>query len=155
MPRSISRVILLCGLLTLTAAAGSCQRRPAWNLAPVEGIITKEGRPLKGIEVVFVPEADTVGPRTSGLTDEAGHYRLRTDGGDIGAAVGAHRVYFHDTHRVALTTLGRLPKEKVKELNKEAASVPPRVPSSYGHPNETPLRVEVHPGPQVIDFDIP
>jgi hypothetical protein len=28
------------------------------------------------------------------------------------------------------------------------------VPPSYGHPNETPLRVEVRPGPQVIDLEV-
>jgi hypothetical protein len=162
MVRSISRIVLLCGLWTLAATAGGgCQRGPTWNLAPVEGTITKDGRPLHGIEVVFLPDADTVGPRSSGITGEAGHYRLRTDGGEDGAAVGSHRVCIHDTHRGPLS-LGRLPKKaaNAKEVPKEgmplqkAASVSARVPPSYGRPHETPLRVEVHPGQQVIDLEV-
>jgi hypothetical protein len=162
MVRSISRIVLLCGLLTLAATAGGgCQRGPTWNLAPVEGTVLKDGRPLHGIEVVFLPDADTVGPQSSGITDEVGHYRLRTDGGDDGAAVGSHRVCIHDTHRAPLS-LSRLPKKaanakafpKEGVFLKEAASASPRVPSSYGRPNETPLRVNVRSSPQVIDLDV-
>jgi hypothetical protein len=162
MARSFNHVVLFCALLVLTAAAGGCQRGPTWNLAPVEGTITKDGRPLQGIEVVFVPDADTVGPRASGLTDEAGHYRLRTDHGDDGAAVGSHRVCLQDTHRVPLP-LGRLPKdaanaEKVQKAlkeRKEAASASPRLPFSYGRPNETPLHADVRPESQTLNFDLP
>jgi hypothetical protein len=132
----------------------------------VEGIVTKGGRPLANVQVIFLAdvEAGTQGPRASGLTDEAGHYRLRTDAGDDGAAVGTYRVCLHDTHRVALQSFGRLRKEasnaegiqkKVKEFNKEAGSPSPRVPPNYGRPNDTPLRAEVHPGPQTRDFDVP
>src|SRR5262245_13366194 len=103
--------VLFCILLALLAASAGCQRGPMWNLAPVEGTVTKGGRPLRGIEVVFLPDADKQGPRASGLTDEAGHYRLRTDAGDDGAAVCTHRVCLHDTHRVALQSFGRLRKE--------------------------------------------
>jgi len=106
---SISRGILVYGVLALAAAAGSCQRRSTGDLTPVEGTVTKAGCPLCGIEVVFLP--DTVGPRASGITDETGHYHLRTDGGEDSAAVGSHRVCIHDTHRVALKVIGRLPKE--------------------------------------------
>src|SRR5689334_2297251 len=78
-------VVLLCGLLSL-AAGGGCQRGAKWNLAPVEGTVTKEGRPLAGAMVVFLAdsEASTTGPRASGWTDAAGHYRLRTDRGEEG-----------------------------------------------------------------------
>jgi hypothetical protein len=161
MARSINHVVLWCGLVPLAAASGGCQRAPTWNLAHVEGTITKDGHALRGIEVVFVPDADTVGPRASGITDEAGHYRLRTDGGYEGAVVGPHRVCLHDTHRVSLL-LGRLPKDvansekaqkKMKELM-DAASDSRSVPSSYSRPNETPLRIEVHHGPQSIDLEV-
>jgi hypothetical protein len=161
MARSISRIVLSCGLLTLVAPAGGCQRGPTWNLAPVEGTVLKDGRPLRGMEVVFLPDADMQGPRSSGITDEAGHFRLRTDHGDDGAAVGSHRVCIYDTSRVPLP-LGRLSKKaaNAKEVPKEgmplqkAASASARVPPRYGRPNETPLRVEVQPGPQVIDLEV-
>ena len=154
MARSINHVVLWCGLVPLAAASGGCQRGPTWNLAPVEGAITKDGLPLRGIEVVFLPDADTVGPRSSGLTDEAGHYRLRTDGGNDGAAVGMHRVCIHDTHHAPLP-LGGLSKEKMKELNKKAVSASPQVPLNYGRPNETLLRAEVRSESQTLNFDLP
>jgi hypothetical protein len=105
----------------------------------VEGTVTKDGRPLADIEVIFLTdiEAGTQGPRASGLTDEAGHYRLCTDAGDEGAAIGQYRVCLLD------------PLAKPETPAKEW-----RVPPRYGSFNETPLRVEVHPDPQIIDFDI-
>ncbi len=67
-----SRVALLCGLLTLAAG---CQRGPTWELAVVEGTVTTDGHPLKGVEVVFLPDTDAgaAGPRATSRTDAAGH----------------------------------------------------------------------------------
>src|SRR5262245_54429173 len=92
------RVAVFCGVLTLAAAAGGCQREPRWNLAPVEGAVTRAGRPLANIQVVFLAdvEAGTQGPRASGITDQAGRYRLRTVNGDEGAVMGHHRVRLVD-----------------------------------------------------------
>ena len=46
-------------------------------------------------------------------------------------------------------------QKKVKEFNKKAASASRWVPPRYGRTNETPLRAEVYPGPQTLDFDMP
>src|SRR5262245_51469786 len=88
------RVVLVCSLLALGALSGGCHRSQAWNLAPVEGTVTKGGRPLQGVEVVFLADsdADTMGPRAAGRTDEAGRYRLRSDIGEDGVVVGKYRV---------------------------------------------------------------
>src|SRR5690242_2884422 len=98
MLRSISGIFLCGVLLPLAAASGGCQREPRWNLAPVEGTVTKDGHPLAGIQVIFLADADagTVGLRARGITDEAGHYRLRTDNGDDGAVAGKYRVVMLD-----------------------------------------------------------
>src|SRR5690349_18745913 len=82
---SYGRVAFLGGLLTLVAATGGCQRGPTWDLAPVEGTVTKDGRPLAHTQVFFVADLDagTQGPQAIGKTDKDGHYRLRTgNGGD-------------------------------------------------------------------------
>src|SRR5262249_8955757 len=88
------RGVLSGALLALVATARGCGRRSTWSLAPVEGTVTKGGRPLQGVEVVFLPDSDTgtVGPRAVGRTDEVGRYSLRTDSGEDGAAVGNYRV---------------------------------------------------------------
>jgi hypothetical protein len=164
MPRSISRMVLWCGLLILAAAAGGCQRGPTWDLAPVEGTITQAGQPLAGIQVTFWAdiEGGTQGPRTSSFTDAAGHYELRTDTGERGTAIGRYHVCLVDTHYQNPNLLGRLStttvnakkvQVRMKPVQMEKSG-PPRVPLSYGHPDKTPVRVEVQPGPQVIDFDV-
>jgi hypothetical protein len=164
MPHSTSRVVFLCSLSALAAAAEGCQCGPTWNLAPVEGTITKDGRPLRGVQVVFLPDADadTQGPGASGFTDEAGHYRLRNHNGDDGTVVGKHRVVILDS-TVAKGVKGWKELAARRLQPKEAAPLPPadakrpeapRVPPRYGRFDETPLRVEVHPGPQVIDFEV-
>jgi hypothetical protein len=153
-------VLILLGIVVITSAG--CQSGP--EFAPVEGTVTKAGKPLAGAIVVFYPDSDTPVPRsTSAPTDKAGHYRLHsTRGGDDGAAVGTHRVCILDTHNAGRNLLGHLPKsaanakeiqEKVGQLKIEVP-VSSRVPPSYGRFNETPLRAEVHPGSQVIDLDV-
>jgi hypothetical protein len=168
MPRNISRVGLLGGLLILAVAVDGCQRGATWSLAPVEGTVTKEGRPLQGVEVVFLADLDAgaAGPRARGITDESGRYRLRTDNGDDGAAVGHCRVCIHETRVVKpgqalprrlqkeAAPLKEAQQEQGRRRFKETTSVSCRVPPTYGRPSETPLRVEVQPRTQVIDLDV-
>jgi len=159
-------VILWCSLLALAAAG--CQRDPTWNLAPVEGTVTKGGRPLANLEVVFLADLDvgTLGPRATAKTDAAGHYRLRTDSGDNGAVIGKHRVVVRDIITKQMLDLLARPQgkaavspplsEPIERLRKEWKDTagPPRVPPRYGHFNKTPLRVEVRPEAQVIDLEV-
>ena len=169
MNRSISRVALWCGLLALPAAAGGCQRGPTWNLAPVEGTVTKSGRPLANIQVAFLvdPDASTVGLRSTGITDESGHYRLRTDNADDGAVIGKYRVVLLDLQarreRKGRITRGpqpkkgtQLPPELTIGLEEQWKTVGdrPRLQPRYESFKETPLRVEVPSGPQVIDLEV-
>ena len=154
MPRSISRVVLFGGLLLLATVAGGYQRGPTWNLAPVEGTVSKDGHPLANIQVVFLTdvEAGTQGPRASGFTDEAGRYRLRTDNGSDGAVVGKHRVCLIDDQDTDRSLEAILLKNGAAK--RETPMPKRRVPFPYEQFNETLLRVEVRPGPQVIDLEV-
>jgi hypothetical protein len=160
-------IALLCGLLILPV--GGCQRGPTWQLAPVEGTLTKGGRPLPGIKVVFLPDTDAgaTGPRSSGRTDAAGHYRLRADNDADGVVSGKHRALLLDPQSPkegktgASSRESELP-ERAKRLlaQQRKAGNTPWMPSSYEQFNKTPLRAEIHPasssgsGPQVLDFQI-
>src|SRR5262245_24956705 len=145
MLRSISCVVRLGGLLILAAIAGGCQRGPTWNLAPVEGTVTKSGHPLANVQVDFLadPDAGTQGPRASGITDESGHYTLRTDAGDRGAAVGHYRVCL----RVPLPEEGLTPRANQPQdgVAKPPASEAAQLSPAYSSFAKTPLQVEVHP----------
>src|SRR5262249_47104417 len=144
------RVVLLGGLLVLFAAVGGCQRSSTWDLASVEGTVTKDGRPLPDIKVVFLADldTDTKGPRSTGITDDAGHYRLRTDGGDEGVVIGKYRVLVFDLKESGRslkqamsrrsqrkTTSQNLLLKEVKrpegQMKPTAKEEPQRVPRSY------------------------
>jgi len=155
------RWAILCAVLALAATAGGCQRGSTWKLTPVEGTISKDGRPLPGIEVVFLPEPDTSGPRSYGITDEAGHYRLRTDNGDDGAVAGKYRVVLRDAEAAIKQRFGRFSREAPREMVRpgeerlKTGAQAPRVPRSHGNFNVTPLRAEVGPERQTLNFDVP
>ena len=151
--------MLLLGAVAVTV--GGCRRGSTGNLAPVEGTVSKGGRPLRGIEVVFLPDAGTAGPRAIGTTDEAGHYCLRTDQGDVGAVAGKYRVVLHDVEATTKQMRSRLRSQQKKgmveslEERLKTRAAAPRVPPRFGSFNETPLRAEVGPEPQPLNFDFP
>jgi len=165
--RSLWRILLPA--LGLVIAIGGCLRRPTFTYAPVEGTITKGGRPLAEVQVLFYgdPDAGTLGPRASGVTDKDGRYRLQ---GEVirgeptppdGAVVGKHRVCIIDLNVQAEGVPdedGGTPPpivEKSPIVGKKKQPEPSsRVPLHYGDLNKTPLRAEVRPGPQTLDFDI-
>jgi hypothetical protein len=152
-------------------AAVVCGCTPELTLAPVEGVVKKAGKPAAKVEVIFMADGDTRGPRASAWTDAEGRYRLRTATGLEGAPVGTHRVCLIDqsslTAQAAAATLKGVPDETLKDIQGEkAGKIPPgvlkavvqlqlRIPEQYSRPDETPLRAEVLPGPQTINFDIP
>lgn len=89
--RSYSLLCLIC----LICAAGCGQS----GLAPVSGVVTVNGKPMKNVRVVYAPmstgESSIVGPPSLGVTDDEGRYTLKTRNGDYGAVVGRHSVTFN------------------------------------------------------------
>jgi hypothetical protein len=149
----------------LVAASCGCQREPAFEYAPVSGKVTKNGAPLSGVRVIFYadPEAGTRGPRAFARTNAAGEYHLHTDAGKDGAVLGTHRVCLMEGGNIAAFVKQRFERDPAR-LEKLAAKVPQTdlqssdegaVPYSYTQVAETPLRAEVHPGGQTIDFHVP
>ena len=146
--------LLLFSLIVLSG----CSRGP--NLVEVEGALKLRGKPLPGVMVCFVPDAEagTPGPRSTGWTDETGHYRLTCDKPyKLGAVEGKHRVIVLDPE--AFDDPPGMPDTP----GPEAAAEPPkgRKPKQmqfalkYFMPSETPLRADVQaPGPQTIDFNV-
>ena len=129
-------------------------------MVEVEGALNLRGKPLPGVMVCFVPDAEagTPGPRSTGWTDEKGHYRLTCDRPiKPGAVEGKHRVIVIDPEAfddppdmvglpgpvaVAAPPKGRKPKQMQFALK-------------YIMPSQTPLRADVQaPGPQTIDFNV-
>lgn len=103
------------------------------RIAEVSGKVTVDGRPAKGVRVVFEPEARN-GTRALASTDAAGIYRLTRlgPGNKPGTPVG---------------------KYLVKVLGDADDPEAPKVPARYG--TASTLNVEVVAGkPNVFDIDI-
>jgi hypothetical protein len=152
----------------LVATASGCG--PKFTFVPVEGTVTKNGRPLANVEVVFLadPNTDTLGPRATGRTDATGHFRMRTDRGDDGAVPGTHRVLVLDLDGAENPSLPSMrgqakdsataSPENAKRLEEETKKKPAaasRVPPNYGSIPATPLRAKVSSEPLVFDITIP
>lgn len=79
-------------VVILFAGCGSGE----FQLAPVSGIVTMDGVPVEGVEVVFAPMESKgkieVGPASTGKTDAEGKYTLNTVKGQVGAVVTNHIV---------------------------------------------------------------
>lgn len=63
----------------------------------VSGKVTYDGEPLANIQLVFNPVSDTTAanaPYSTAVTDENGAFSLKTRDGQLGAAIGQHRVGF-------------------------------------------------------------
>lgn len=124
----------------------------------MEGTLRLGGRPLDNCLITFFPESaqDAEFPRSTGLTDRQGCYRLRFDDQQEGAAIGWHRVTVQDLS--VSTGVHRRDHGTFDASMEETAPPPPvrrsRVTQRFMSPEDTPLRQEVKPGHQVIDFDI-
>jgi hypothetical protein len=140
--RPVTFVVLI--LAMITTGCGSNE----FDLAPVRGLVTLDGKPIAGARVIFEPQrsgkdALSAGPGSDGKTDEEGRYSLLTTvERQRGAVVGQHTVtistYLAEVDRTR--DIGRV--TRVEEI-----------PSRYFEPGA--LSFEVPPeGSESADFSL-
>lgn len=141
----MSRIFGTGVCLLLLLVVSGCGGKPMPETAPVQGVVRLNGKPQKGLMVRFLPDPEQ-GNDTSfyatGITDEQGKYVMEYEyegKQGQGAAVGWHRVIVADT--LGYAAPGQPPK-------------PPLISYDYASPASSPLRAEVKPGEQTIDFDV-
>jgi hypothetical protein len=131
------RAVVTLGICLVLTLLG-CNRAPSPDFAPVQGTVTINGKPQKGLLIRFSPDPEKgngMPALASGTSDDQGKYSLRYEFRNKegeGAPVGWHRVTLIDTS-VGFTPQGSKPK-------------PSAVPAVYNSPTTTPLVVEVRPG---------
>jgi hypothetical protein len=139
----------LAGLAALIfwslGAVSGCSRGP--SLAPVEGTLKMNGKPLANVQVEFLPEIN--GPRSRGVTDKEGKYSLATDDQRAGAVVGSHRVLLYD-----LQAFDDKPPPGKKKDRDVVPVRPSRVPTRYTEVDNTPLKKEVRKEPNDIELEV-
>jgi hypothetical protein len=136
------RFAVLLPVLVLTQAG--CGRTVA-----VKGVVTLDGKPVPGATVLFVPEAGGDGRPASGLSDDAGQFRLTTYRPGDGAVPGTYRVVVTKTEGMS-TPPDPDHASKARFLDHRKRSEgrrhrKPTLPAVYGDPETTTLRCTVPP----------
>ncbi len=132
-----TRFKILCKLVVVTMLVG-CSG--GVKVAPVDGTVTLDGKPLDKIMVEFWP--DSVGPRSFGETDSNGHFKLTTDDGKSeGAAIGLNRVTLKDLSVMGDKFMGRAAEHvNLSEGRK------PRISNKFAQAESTPINETVVSG---------
>jgi hypothetical protein len=143
--------ILSAAVCCLVFFVGCGPRLPA--TAPVHGKITLGGKAMDAGRIAFHPAA---GRTALGTIAADGTYTLTTFRPGDGALLGKHRVTIEATKIVAPAA----PRSLEEELRGGAISPGvPRVqwlvPEVYSRPETTPLKADVEPGTNTINFDLP
>lgn len=110
-------------------AFSGCESRNS-GLAPVEGTVTFDDKPLAEARIIFEPEGG--GMPSESVTDENGYYKLHYSGNTSGAEV--------DTHIVKIRTSGM--ENGAKEI----------IPARYNAESE--LKETVTKDSNTINFDL-
>ena len=128
-------------LSSLLLVALGCGSGASYN-SSVEGVVTLDNEPLANVIVSFVPQSqeEKQAPLSTAKTDAQGRFKLQYkhngSSEQPGAVVGMHEVLVTE----------QLPERKRKSDDPEATEVElpaRRIPSHYGFPGKTPLKIEV------------
>jgi hypothetical protein len=124
--------------LSAVTVAG-CQRSP-YELAPVRGKVTIDGRPVSQAKIMFAPveNADNANPGKPafGLLREDGSYALTTYEIDDGAVVGEHWVTLVNLAREARAMQAKPERRSTAVPSFSQISVPRRVTVVPGKENQ-------------------
>jgi hypothetical protein len=146
------------GLLLLAAGCGD----GGPTLVPVHGRVTLDGKPLAGKSVRFHPDPGTPGSGAGANTDADGNYTLLAIRPGAtrdmpGVPAGAYRVVVTEPmFPIDLPVQKADDPEPVPAIGRPA-DIPRKrqaIPSIYGNPDTTPLRVEVPKNGGPIDLQL-
>lgn len=119
--------IVLLGCSLIAGCGGTDEELPP--TAPVSGVVTYKGEPVKEAQVTFHPQRD--GNPGTGRTEENGSFIITTYDAHDGAVPGIHVV------TVELFPMGGLPGMEI-----ETTGATP-IPKKYADASKSPLRLEV------------
>lgn len=83
----VSRLVL--GWAVVLVAAGCGNGSSEFEIVPVRGVVTIDGKPLANAKIIFAPEN---GPSANAESDSNGAFVLSSQGEGDGAVVGHHTV---------------------------------------------------------------
>lgn len=130
--RAFSAVAALCALAAIGCSSA--------DYGHVTGTVKIDGQPVEGVEVRLAPDN---GRAAWGVTDAQGKYELNYTPGVKGAKTGPNTVYLSTAKEAEVDDAGKISKP----------ALPEKFPAEY---NAAPThKVDVKPGENVFDFDVP
>jgi hypothetical protein len=125
--------------MSLVSLSLGCGNSSGPTLGTVTGLITVNGEPLTGANVIFVPKDN--GSPSYGATDEEGVYRLMFNQHRAGAELGQHSV------------LIEYPEPETDDSGKRIRARPiVKLPEKYRQPGT--LTADVNVGRNIVDFTL-
>ena len=140
MSRFAGRVVVLA-MLGLLAGCGD--RRTA-ALVAVTGSVQREGMPLAGATVVFIPEPPHKAPLAFGAVGSDGRYSL--------LSANRYPGVFPGRYIVCVNPAPQAPNDAADPLMPQAKATP--ATGAYADPGTTPLRFEVPATGGSFDIDL-
>ena len=94
-PTTTARGVTLAALVVVTAGCFGPQT-VRYEMLPVDGVLTLDGRPLANADVIL--ESET-GPRGFGTTDQSGKFSVSTRQFGAGLPAGTYKVFVRGTDK--------------------------------------------------------
>lgn len=137
------RVISFCMIAFVSSALIGCGDDGP-RIVPVNGVVTFKGKPIRNINVMFVP-SDGKGRIAQGTSDESGKFSLQTEKPGDGAMMGDYKVSF------------KFVSEIVPDMPGFAGGVKPEpspIPLKYGDETKSGFTAKVEPSNDEFKFDL-
>lgn len=134
-------------LAILGLLAGCSDRRTA-TLVPVTGSVQRQGTPLAGSTVVFIPEPPHQAPLAFGAVGSDGRYEL--------LSANRYRGVLPGNYIVCVTAASESPEQSPNQAADPLLPRPKATPPTgvYADPKTTPLRFEVPATGGTFDIDL-
>lgn len=153
---ALRRLGAVAALLVLSAGVGGCGNSDHPDVAPVYGLVTYQGDPVKGATVTFRPKEG--GKPATAVTDEQGRYRLSTFGDQDGAIIGEHSatVLLFESQEADSAPMSMEEAAEATKQGKPAAAkaAKSKLPARYSRPDSSGLTYSVVSGDNEFDIEL-
>ncbi len=146
----------LFALLVAVSGCGGGFKKPNWPAGvDVSGVVTVDGEPVEMAILRFIPEADTVGPGGTGMTDSLGAYSLTFRNAErkvvSGVIPGKYKVAVSRMLRPDGSVWTPSPDNNEGPMTTGARE---QLPMKWSNPSQTTKKVDIGPKGGTFNFDI-
>ena len=137
-------------LLIVLAVAGCGPVYDGPPLTKVTGVVTLDGEPLSGADILLIPQGTTLGQGGAGRTDASGRFSLKSpDGKFEGVVQGGYRVVINK-----LVTPDGADFVPTPDMDPMTAAYREILPAIYSDSVHTTLTAQIGPGTPPLEFKL-